>query len=217
MILLLYIFIASTHQAQYTLTVKKGDQYETPTYPAHQKNLEVVQIRIKLGLTAATYVVPHNENQMRCMTSWNKLYGYSRCLGSLHHKDSDRFVFRRAQSCLKYNEQGVYEIPNCQEKDLVEIAAYAYDNSVVPYEHPDQLIRIFNTKIRTEVWYQYRLIFLADSTIYELMDDNGDILEKQTIQHRTCYAWKNGYRLNLYFGGVCEAPVDIVADHVDQL
>jgi hypothetical protein len=38
---------------------------------------------------------------------------------------------------LGYNDDGVYEIPDCKEKDLVEIAAYAYDNSVVPYEHPD--------------------------------------------------------------------------------
>lgn len=72
---------------------------------------------------------------MRCMGSWNKLWGYSRCFGSQHHKDSDRFVFRRAQSCLEHKDGVVIEIPNCAESNLIELAAYAYDNSDEPFKH----------------------------------------------------------------------------------
>ena len=67
--------------------------------------------------------------------SWNKLWGYSRCGFSHHHKDSDRFVWRRAQDCIDYSTVVEGEIENCPQAGMVEIAAYTYDDGLKPYEN----------------------------------------------------------------------------------
>ena len=68
----------------------------------------------------------------RCQSSWNKLWGQARCgYTNYHHNDSDRFVWRRDWSCIQLNANGtdvIGEVPHCQYRDQIEIAAYAYDN-----------------------------------------------------------------------------------------
>jgi len=124
-----------------------------------------VEARVKLGDTASTYFIPSEvEEQKRCMTSWNKLYGYSRCFGSLHHDDSDRFVWRRAQSCLDYQGKIVEEKSDCDESGKIELAAYAYDKGLKPFQHQGTLLKQFDTLIDIETYYRYRLTFNDDST-----------------------------------------------------
>jgi hypothetical protein len=69
-----------------------------------------------------------------CMSSWNKLWGASRC-GKLNprHEDSNRFVWRRV---------------NTSSRRLVSIAAYAYDKRTNPYNPPDSnLLQPFDTPL----------------------------------------------------------------------
>jgi hypothetical protein len=56
----------------------------------------VKEKRILLKANTAEYLFNSTDEKGElCMTSWNKLYGYSRCARP-HHFDSDRFVWRRA-------------------------------------------------------------------------------------------------------------------------
>ena len=56
-----------------------------------------------------------------CMSSWNKLWGSSRCgYFNQHHYDSDRFVWRKKSG-----------------ESVIELASYSYDLSVVPYKAND--------------------------------------------------------------------------------
>ena len=135
-----------------------------------------------------------------------------------NHKDSDRFVWRRAQSCVITNGQFIdREIENCPEKDLIEIAAYTYDNGDRPFDYQNQgrLLKIFNTKVRVEQSYGYKLTNKPLETIYELFDANGTLLETKTVEHRDCGTfYKQGVLNKLYFGGQCPAPsqVDVCYD-----
>jgi hypothetical protein len=151
-----------------------------------------------------------------CSTSWNKLFGSSRC-GYLNHAhlDSDRFVWRRAQECLLFDKEFVVgNSQNCNQTDLIEIAGYAYDNGQKPFAHPNQgkLLKIFNTKIKANEWFGYGLRIMKTHTLYELFDSNKTILESLTIEHRDCgTGYKNGGNLRYYFGGQCPAPQRVQA------
>ncbi|CAF4752884.1 unnamed protein product, partial [Rotaria magnacalcarata] len=72
-----------------------------------------------------------------------------------NHKDSDRFVFRRVGSCLRYEAGHVVgENDNCAEANLIEIAAYAYDNSLKPFENQGTLLKEFSTRLQVDSWYK---------------------------------------------------------------
>ena len=193
-------------------TVSQGSHYPT-LIPFHGfKSDEVISTGVRFMNSSSEYLFPPTDEQgQRCSVSWNKLWGACRC-GYLtsNHKDSDRFVFRRARSCLVF-EGGrvVREIPSCPEAGLIEVAAYAYDNGDKPTEHPDRLLKEFQTKLRINQLYKVTLTFQETQTIYQIFDHANQLLETQTIQHRSCSNYKQGMMQDLYFGGVCPAPQDV--------
>ncbi len=150
-----------------------------------------------------------------CFSSWNKLFGMTRCgLLSDNHFDSDRFVWRRAQSCalVKDDKFTVGVVENCTDKDLIELATYAYDNGDKPFDSQNQgrLLKVFNTKVRVDSSYGYKLTNKPTTTIYELFDSNGNLLETQNVEHRDCgSSYKQGTLQMLYFGGQCPAPSQV--------
>ena len=192
--------------------VKQGAHYTT-MLPFHGvKSNATITTRVQFTNSSARYLFPPSEVKGQlCSTSWNKLWGACRC-GYLtsNHKDSDRFVFRRAGSCLLYEAGRVVgENSACAESDLVEIAAYAYDNNDKPYENDGRLLKQFNTKLRVDAWYTVALTFEETKTIYQLFDSNNQPLESQEIVHRQCKDFKLGMMQDLYFGGQCPAPQEV--------
>jgi len=94
-----------------------------------------------------------------CMSSWNKLWGASRC-GKLnpHHQDSDRFVWRRK---------------NTTSEGLLSIAAYAYDKGVIPYKPGNQsanLLQQFDTTLVVGQRYLLSMVRSLSRTVYELRE-----------------------------------------------
>lgn len=149
-----------------------------------------------------------------CSTSWNKLWGTVRCgILNSNHKDSDRFVWRRAQKCLVYNSPYVTgEVENCDEQDLIEIAAYSYDNGDQPFtsENQGRLLKIFQNKLYVDTWYFLKLTLYQTGAIFEVFTEHGSLIERQTIDHRDCgTSYMYGLMQGLYFGGQCPAPQDV--------
>ncbi|CAF4643981.1 unnamed protein product, partial [Rotaria socialis] len=168
-------------------TVKQGAHY-TSLIPFHGfKSAETISSRVQFTNSSATYLFPSTDPKGHlCTSSWNKLWGACRC-GYLtsNHKDSDRFVFRRVGSCLRYEAGHVVgENDNCADANLIEIAAYAYDNSLKPFENQGTLLKEFSTRLLVDSWYKVTLIFQATKTIYQLFDANEQLLETQEIAHR---------------------------------
>ncbi|CAF1136391.1 unnamed protein product, partial [Brachionus calyciflorus] len=210
-----YIVNSVDAQNETLLSVKPGSFYSTllglgllNTKP------ELIQ-RIKLSSNCAEYLFsPEDPKGKLCSSSWNKLFGTVRCgIFNSNHKDSDRFVWRRIQSCLKFDSSYVIgEVENCSDKDLIELAAYTYDNGEIPYESQNQgrLLKIFNTKIKVETWYVFKLLIKPLHTEYQILDDNLNLLESITIDHRDCgSSYYTGLLQNLYFGGQCPAPQEV--------
>ena len=143
------------------------------------------------------------------MYDWNKLFGKGRC-GYLHdhHKDSDRFVWRRCSdsSCSAYDGAN----------DKIQIAGYSYDDSLKPYEHPE-LLPIFASTIFPNVQYQYTLTQDASGvTSYNLKgtDSMGDIDETIIVQHNNlCDDYEKGTLQGFYFGGTCRAPTILMVQY----
>jgi hypothetical protein len=162
--------------------------------------------RIKFSANCAKYLFnPDDEKGHLCSTSWNKLYGTVRCgIFNSNHKDSDRFVWRRAQSCLKFSSPYVIgEHEDCAERDVIELAAYTYDNGDIPYESQNQgrLLKIFQTKVKVETWYIYKILIKQLYSEYQLLDNDENLLESVTIYHRDCgSSYYSGFTQNLYFG-----------------
>ena len=129
-----------------------------------------------------------------------------------HHQDSDRFVFRRCSdsSCGNY-EEGT---------EKIELGAYSYDNGVPPYtgENPE-LMKTFQTTLTPE--YTYILILSMDIqglSTFTLLDSKRQVLETVYIQHSN-FCEENyfeGTVDGLYFGGTCEAPLDIIVTYSSQ-
>jgi len=193
-------------------TVKKGSHYPS-LIPFHGfKSDAIISERVQFTKSAANYTFPSTDPDSHvCTVSWNKLWGACRC-GYLanNHQDSDRFVFRRALNCFVDESKRVNgEINDCPESDLVEIAAYAYDNGSKPFENQGRLLKEFSTKLRIDTWYKVTLIFEQTKTTYQLFDDNDQHLETQEIDHRDCKDFKLGSLQTLYFGGRCPAPQDV--------
>jgi hypothetical protein len=190
-------------------TVKQGAHYTSLIPFSGLKSNAIISSLVQFTNSSARYLFPTTEPKGHlCASSWNKLWGACRC-GYLtsNHKDSDRFVFRRVQNCLRYDSGYVIgEDNNCADSDLIEIAAYAYDNSRKPFENDGTLLKTFATKLRVDSWYKVTLIFDEANTIYQLFDNNGQLLETQEIVHRQCKDFKLGMMQDLYFGGQCPAP-----------
>eukprot|EP00357_Protocruzia_adherens_P037834 CAMPEP_0114984444 /NCGR_PEP_ID=MMETSP0216-20121206/7280_1 /TAXON_ID=223996 /ORGANISM="Protocruzia adherens, Strain Boccale" /LENGTH=156 /DNA_ID=CAMNT_0002346581 /DNA_START=200 /DNA_END=667 /DNA_ORIENTATION=+ len=154
-----------------------------------------MQVSINISQEAAEYVIPLSDQTANCMSSWNKLYGSSRCFGSLHHENSDRFAWRRAQSCLKYDGNNVTVLPDCPDANKIEIAAYAYNKGEKPYQHIGTLLKQFNTLVTTGTLYQYELVVADTETTYNLKDADGNLLETVVVAHSKCFWPDFGYTL----------------------
>ena len=195
------------------ISVSKGKFYPDFPFIFHGFNSNSTLItQIKFDPNTASYLFPPtNSNGTRCQSSWNKLWGTTRC-GYLDmvHQDSDRFVWRRAQSCLIYNGSIVVgEKENCPDKNKIELAAYAYDNGTIPYQNIGTLLKEFKATVEVDTWYQYTMELQETQTIYTLAYENGTTIEVQTIAHRDCSNFNRGNYQSLYFGGVCQAPQDV--------
>ena len=110
------------------------------------------------------------------------------------------------------------ERPNCKDKGLIEIAAYAYNNSLRPYENEGTLLKKFKTKLRVNEWYGFKLNIFSNNTVYKMYTKEGKKLEQIKIDHRDCgkVALK-GEVQSLYFGGKCPAPKPVTLCYVDSI
>ncbi len=93
-------------------------------------------------------------------------------------------------------------------------AAYAYDNKSKPYsaENQGRLLKVFQTKIKTDQWYGFALQILPTETIYELRNESGFSIEALKVDHRDCgSSYKSGSKQGFYFGGQCPAPQAVTA------
>ena len=103
----LFIIELSLIKGEHCYTAQKGNHYSTfPPFGGivgfkfHDSERTE---RIKFNSNTAEYVFKPTDIQgARCGPSWMKLYGFTRC-ASFVHQNSDRFVWRRAQSCLTYS------------------------------------------------------------------------------------------------------------------
>ena len=129
------------------------------------------------------------------LSSWNKLWGASRC-GYLHphHLDSDRFVWRSA-------------------RDKIELATYSYDGGKRPYSPDDpHLLQPFATLLSVNVTYRLSMHVTPATTNFTLYTRHGSLLEEKQNQHKNqCAQAARGYRLGFYFGGQCPAPSPVTA------
>ncbi len=170
---------------------------------------------IKFDNSSVSYLFKSDDPRGHlCTTSWNKLFGTNRCNNVISpHQDSDRFVWRRSQNCVEFNGQYLLgEKSDCNEFDLVEIAAYAYDKAEKPFENQGRLLKEFKNKVRVNQWYGYRLKINVNYTEYELSDSDGNLIENHTVEHRDCGAsLAVGTLQGFYFGGQCPAPKPVSA------
>jgi hypothetical protein len=204
-ILLFSIFVSILSQC---LDVNAGSHYPSKFPFDGFRNTTVIAWKTTFQPSAAQYLFPQSEPQgARCQPSWNKLYGGTRCGFTNHiHHDSDRIVWRRAVTCIRFeNGRVVGEIENCKDKDMIEVAAYGYDKQRRPYEHPD-LLKAFKTLCRIGVEYSFMIRDENTQTRYLLMNATGGLLEEQVILHTKCDVFYRGVYSGLYFGGVCPAP-----------
>jgi hypothetical protein len=129
-----------------------------------------------------------------------------------HHKDSARFVWRRDPTCFVYeNGHVVSEKPECPGKDILQFAAYSYDNGLKPFQHQGDLLKIFATQFHPDTEYNLELDFQDEKTIYRVYDADMNLLEEQFVNQRYCKHPERGYKLGLYFGGQCRAPSAVSA------
>eukprot|EP01122_Echinamoeba_exundans_P002624 TRINITY_DN12581_c0_g1_i1.p1 TRINITY_DN12581_c0_g1~~TRINITY_DN12581_c0_g1_i1.p1 ORF type:complete len:266 (-),score=6.83 TRINITY_DN12581_c0_g1_i1:99-896(-) len=211
------IFVSIKAQPTQCRTVHKGEFYDS-LIPWKGFHTGTVRSQVQMQPNTVQYLFgPTDPKGALCISSWNKLYGGSRCgYFMFHHEYSDRFVWRRAQDCLVINGSHVIGTkPNCPDANKIEVAAYAYDMGHAPYQN-STLLQIFSTKLDVGVTYTTQIDFLLDSSVYSLFDATGaNLLEQHTIQHTACGSFKEGYKLGLYFGGQCPAPSDVTVCYSD--
>lgn len=174
------------------------------------RNTTIIEWKSIFKLNSANYLFPESEvNGHRCQTGWNKLYGASRCgFMTHHHSESDRFVWRRPVSCIRFSNGRVIGFDeNCPWKNKIEVAAYSYDQKRPPYVNPD-LLKPFKTLLDIEKVYSYKIIDDNHQTRFFLSLD-GNLLEEQTVKHTQCSTFYRGYYTGLYFGGFCPAPQQV--------
>eukprot|EP00040_Diaphanoeca_grandis_P044840 m.13786 g.13786 ORF g.13786 m.13786 type:complete len:221 (-) comp9859_c0_seq1:292-954(-) len=178
-------------------TVERGQHYAFPPLPFGFVDSVTRTVQIRFEPSAAAYSCNCSaEPYPGCMSSWNKLWGSSRCgKTNPHHKDSDRFVWRRR---------------TLNSTDL-SIAAYSYDLGVKPYSpYNPNLLQPFNTTIEVNVVYTLRMVRAIDNTRFDLLAGVGadnHVLESKTVMHKNqCSNFVDGYKLEFYYGGQCTAP-----------
>ena len=184
-------------------TVKTGAHESTPyTLPgfvdAAERSIDVRFLPNAADYACGCAVEPVDS----CNTSsWNKLWGSSRCgYTHSHHQDSDRFVWRRAVVAGQ-----------------IEIATYSYDGGKKPYSPPDpHLLQPFSTLLATNVSYQLRMHVGAVNTSF-VLGRAGATLETKVNQHaNACAKATMGYKLGFFFGGQCSAPQPVTACYSEQ-
>ena len=205
-------------------SVVEGEHYATPPFEGFvecnsSSPLCTREVVVRFDANTANYSCDCGpEPYPSCMTSWNKLWGSSRC-GKLHphHEDSDRFVWRRL---------------NTTSEGLVSIAAYAYDKGVKPYSPPDpNLLQPFDTPLAVGKRYLLSMVRSLSRTMYELREpvspeapcptQNGGIcwnfLEAKAVLHANhCPHYGEGYNLGFYYGGQCAAPQKVTACYANE-
>lgn len=192
--------------------VEKGHHYSNKTSLIWGQNgEEKFEVTISLPYSAAVYNCSDSCADPIWMFDWNKLWGKARCgYYHDHHQDSDRFVFRRCSdpSCARYDPTDSIKI---------ELGAYSYDGGIAPYtgENPE-LMKSFKTTLTPE--YTYTLVLSMSSSglsTFTLLDSKRQKVEEVTIQHTNlCESnYFEGTVQGLYFGGTCEAPLDIVVSY----
>jgi len=206
--LLSFVLFCSTEKC---LTVKQGNHRAIKIPFEGFRNSAEIPFKALFKPNVPKYLFPNTEpSGQRCQTGWNKLYGASRC-GYLnhHHKDSDRFVWRRHPNCIKFqNGRVIGEVENCEFANKVQIASYAYDKERKPFQNPD-LLKPFKYLLDVNKYYGFKIIDEIERTRYLLFDENDKLLESHTILHTKCSSPFTGYYLGIYFGGFCPAPQDI--------
>ena len=179
-----------------------------PFYGFHKDT--VMTTRTKFDKNAVQYLFPPTESKSRlCSESWTQLWGATRCgLFMNNHTDSDRFVWRRAGSCLQYDTTGhvTGEVKKCPEATLIKIAASTYDNGRKPFENIGTLQKEFSTKLRINKTCKLTITFQQNQTIYQLSTATNQLLETQTIDHQSCEQFHVEVMQGFYFGGQCPAP-----------
>jgi len=211
--------INSVHSVKECRTVKQDAHYTSQLPFYGFKTEPTLSTWIQFTKSTAHYLFPPTESRGRlCTTSWNQLFGSCRCgyLNSVH-SDSDRFVWRRANSCVEFDSTGhvIGERKNCKEANLIEIAAAAYDNGLKPFEHQGTLLKEFSTKVRIETWYRIEIRTTEMKTTYKLFNDKNKLIETQEINHRSCDNYQIGLIQGLYFGGQCPAPQEVSVCYED--
>ena len=197
-------------------TVKKGNHYygyfDIPSFDGArfsdtQKSIIVFDANVQSMEISTT-----DSKAALCMHSWNKLFGSTRCLAMVH-TNSDRFVWRRPENCMKYSN-GVYVglDQNCSDINKVELAAYSYDNGREPFSGGNSdLLKIFHTLVEIGKQYLYTIKYGSDYTLFTLSTIEGIELETHEILHTSCSTYSEGFLLTWYFGGQCPAPSDVTA------
>jgi hypothetical protein len=188
--------------------VHKGLHYSNATSWGRNSDL-LFSVTATLPKAAAIYNCSGSCEDTVWYYDWNKLWGKARCgfLNS-HHQDSDRFVWRRCSdaTCASY-------IPDTER---IEIATYSYDGGIIPYQQPEpnNLIQRFKYTIEPDIPYHYTIEMDSQGqSIFTLADSTGTPIESHTVIHSNVCAdnYFEGTVLDLYFGGTCTAPEDVVA------
>ena len=185
-------------------TVHTGQHYSSPAALPSFTSAASRTIDVRFLPSCATYKCGCAIE--RCgadnLSSWNKLWGASRC-GYLHshHQDSDRFVWRRTDADGK-----------------VELATYSYDGGRRPYSPDDpHLLQPFATLLSVNVTYRLSMHVASATTNFTLYTRHGSLLEQKQNQHKNqCALAARGYRLGFYFGGQCPAPTPVTACFSEQ-
>ena len=206
----------------FNMTILAGnyypDAYDIPYFNGFRDGNQSVSV--VLDPSTSSYVVTEfpGKNCM-CESSWNKLFGASRC-GYLwpHHEDSDRFVWRRLLTSWECGANDTVLTPSTPPLPQIELAAYAYDDGNLPYQN-SSLLTVFSTKVTVGVQFNLRIEYLPTSSVYTLLDGRGSLLETHTINHRYCDEYEHGYNLYFYFGGECTftTPSEIFVDYSNNI
>ena len=214
-LLFLLLFLVSTCCGDFYV-ITQGDHYANHTLIPSFRDGTFQQGVVNMDLQTGNYFFntanPGGpETACAAMLDANKVFGSSRCgyLNS-HHKDSDRFTWRRHPRCYakKTTSQGCVVVSNATCTDI-QFIAYAYDDGRKPYgpNKDPNLFYLFPQTFQTQTNYIMSFNYTLTSTYYEIRNAaNSLLLANHTIPHRPCSNYKHGYHLYPYFGGQNVAP-----------
>ena len=128
-----------------------------------------------------------------CQSTWNVLYGRSRCgFFTNQYRDSAGFYWRA----------------HPDGSGRIQLAARNFDNFVNPSSQVGTLEQVFSTAISPGVQYTTTIEISETHTLYELFQPDGTFLESKTVSHTNlCARFNFGSMFQLDFGdGVCPSP-----------